>query len=198
MPDWINGPPPAEVVEKHEKQDGLWLRKRESGLCLVWLREYLEALSKFSTTRVQKAQTEFENQQLLAERAERAKKDRRIVELLDGVNYAYQLAGVARAGVDALDNLSALSRGKTPPHRWPVAASSEIDRLEAENVRLTQANRIATDITLQAINRANVAEKALAEARAALVEIATSSRSSGESALARAALDAARKDEKDD
>ena len=85
---------------------------------------------------------------------------------------------------------------------WPVlvrvAASSEIDRLEAENVRLTQANRIATDVTLQAIDRANVAEKALAEARAALVEIATSSRSSGESALARAALDAARKDEKDD
>ena len=40
----------------------------------------------------------------------------------DALNYAYQLAGVAGAGIEALDNLSAVAHGDAPPHPWPVAA----------------------------------------------------------------------------
>ena len=48
----------------------------------------------------------------------------------DALNYSYQLAGAVGAGVEALDNLSAVVHGEAPPHPWPVAESAELQRAE--------------------------------------------------------------------
>jgi hypothetical protein len=56
----------------------------------------------------------------------------------DALNYAYQLAGVVGAGVEALDNLSAVVHGEAPPHPWPVAESAELQR--AEEIRRAAQN----------------------------------------------------------
>lgn len=51
----------------------------------------------------------------------------------DSLNYSYQLAGAVGAGVEALDNLSAVVHGEAPPHPWPVAESAELQ--QAEEIR---------------------------------------------------------------
>lgn len=52
--------------------------------------------------------------------------------LLEAVNWAYQLAGLTQAGVESLDNLSALAQGLPAPHEWKAATSALMD----ENERL--------------------------------------------------------------